>query len=589
MQTLNNVHEQFAEFFKGKHFRPFAHLLSKKLSEGHICLSLKEMISEEVEISSRYTTLTELEKQLADEHIVGMTSADNQPFVVHNSHLYIQRYYYYETLIFERIKDFVFQETEEMQHRIELINLHRDFIKGFSVDEELADTLSEEEKVDWQLVGAILGFLNNFTIITGGPGTGKTTTVSKILKLLKHIDPNLKIGIAAPTGKAAMRLAESLEGETPTTIHRMLKTIYGSHHFKHNRENPLDFDLIIVDEASMIDVALFAKLLDAIRPNTRLILLGDKDQLASVEAGSLFRDLCQIQENMNVISAEKAKLINSLRNSVSQGLPDKFVSDRPLHFLSDHIVELKRSRRFDSKKGIGKLSKAIILNRTESLDELFEPAPDNQVQLVSDFDLFSLRDFINGYECYIKEADTYKALEKFNELRILCAVRGGDHGLYQINKLVEDELKSRRLIDTDTEFYNNRPIIITKNYYDLELYNGDIGIIRPDANNKLMAWFADGEGGLRAVIPGLLAEAETVFAMTVHKSQGSEYNSVLIVIPDLEDSQLLTRELLYTAITRAKLKVTLMASKEAIVTMMNRTVKRVSGIKDRFNLEIERN
>jgi len=586
MQTLNNVHEQFADFFKGKHFKPFAYLLSKKLSEGHICLNLKDVISEDEEVSSRYPTLKELEKQLADERIVSMSSADNQPFVLHNSYLYIQRYYYYETLIFERIKGFILKEQEEVGRRIELINKNQEFIRNFAATEELTDEFSEEEKIDWQLVGAVLGFLNNFTIITGGPGTGKTRTVSKILELLKYIDPNLKIALAAPTGKAAMRLAESLKGEKPTTIHRLLKTIYGSHRFKYDRDNPLDFDLIIVDEASMIDVALFAKLLDAIGPNTRLILLGDKDQLASVEAGSLFRDLCQTQEQMNIISADKASLINSLMTSGSGVLSEKFISEQPLHFLSDHIVELKRSRRFDSKKGIGRLSKAIILNQTDDLADLFKPAADSQVSLVSDFNIDDIRDFINGYERYIQEEDIYKALQKFNELRILCAVRGGDLGVHQINNLIENELKARRLIDGQTEFYNNRPIMITRNYYDLELYNGDIGIIRPDANNKLMAWFIDGENELRAVMPGLIPEAETVFAMTIHKSQGSEYESVLVVIPDMEDSQLLTRELLYTAITRARSKVVLMASEEAILSMMSRTVTRVSGITDRFNLEV---
>src|SRR5690606_24349341 len=150
--------------------------------------------------------------------------------------------------------------------------------------------------------------------------------------------------LAAPTGKAAMRLAESLEGEQPTTIHRMLKTIYGSHQFKHNSDNPLKFDVVIVDEASMIDVALFAKLMLAIGPQTRLILLGDKDQLASVEAGSLFRDLCLTQEITNIISSEKASLINALIDDEASKLHPDFIADKAHHLLSDHIIELKRSR-----------------------------------------------------------------------------------------------------------------------------------------------------------------------------------------------------------------------------------------------------
>src|SRR5690606_2726226 len=290
MQTLNTVHDQFADFFAGQKLRPFAYLLSKKLSEGHICLDLREVIAEKDDLFLPYESVKAIESDLAREPLVSTSLANKQPFVLYNSNLYIQRYFAYETLVLERIKNLIESEDLEVDHRIKLINQHREFIDQLFSFKESNSDLPEEEKIDWQLIAAVLGFLNNFTIITGGPGTGKTTTVSKVLELLKHLNPDIRVGLAAPTGKAAMRLAESLKGEQPTTIHRMLKSIHGTPHFKHNRNNPLNFDLVIIDEASMIDVALFAKLLDAIGTGTRLILLGDKDQLASVEAGSLFRD-----------------------------------------------------------------------------------------------------------------------------------------------------------------------------------------------------------------------------------------------------------------------------------------------------------
>jgi len=584
MQTLNNVHEQFADFFKGEKLRPFVRLLSQKLSEGHICLDLKEVISENDEFPDTYTNVEEIERDLLKEALVSTSFENRQPFVLYNSQLYLHRYFTYETIILERIIALIKGESQEINHRIALINQHREFIEQLFSSTDSVDALPVEEKIDWQLVAAILGVLNNFTIITGGPGTGKTTTVSKILKLLNHIYPDLKVGLAAPTGKAAMRLAESLKGDQPTTIHRMLKTVYGSNNFKHNRDNPLNFDIIIVDEASMIDVALFAKLLDAISSDTRLILLGDKDQLASVEAGSLFRDLCLTQEKMNLISSAKANLINSFIADNDKNIKEDFISEEPFHFLSDHIIELKRSRRFDSNKGIGKLSKAIIYNRAEKLEELFKPDIDSQIQFVFDYNPEIFNQFIKGYENYIREENIHKALQKLNELKVLCAIREGEHGLYKLNKLIEIELSNSRLIDLRTEFYNNRPIIITKNYYDLGLFNGDIGIIRPDENNKLMAWFEDSEKNLRPILPGLIIESETVYAMTIHKSQGSEYDRVLIVLPELENSQLLTRELLYTAVTRAKSNVTIMATEKTLLTTTDRSVKRASGIKERFNI-----
>lgn len=589
MQTLNNVHDQFAEFFKRDRLKPFVSLLSRKLSEGHICLDLKEILYEGEDFPIPYHSLAEIEEDLSKEPLVARSLEEKQPFILHNSQLYLQRYFLYETIILNRIRSFIENEVAEYSDRVDLLNQHREFIQKLFPTDKNTNHLPAEEKVNWQYVAAILGILNNFTIITGGPGTGKTTTVSKILELLYRIYPDLKVGLAAPTGKAAMRLAESLKGEEPTTIHRMLKTVYGSHHFKHNQNNPLNFDIIIIDEASMIDVALFAKLMLAIGPRTRLILLGDKDQLASVEAGSLFRDLCLTQEKMNVISSDKASLINSFTDDEGNHLPKSFIADQASHALSNHIIELKRSRRFDSNKGIGKLSKAIIHNQINDLKELSSPGADSEilVDMVYTPDVF--QEFVLGYRSYINEADIQKALHKFNDLRVLCAVREGTYGLNRINTAIEIILNEQNLIDSKSEFYLNRPIIITKNHYDLGLYNGDIGIIRPDDNNTLMAWFEDSNKKLYSILPSMLSDSETVYAMTIHKSQGSEYERVLICLPDHENSELLTRELLYTAVTRAKKHVTIFANESTLLSTITKSVARASGIRERFNLDYKTN
>src|SRR5690606_13505226 len=231
MQTLNNVHEQFAEFFKAETLKPFASLVLKKLSEGHICLDLNEVLDDNIEFPLLYHSLSDIEDDLKKEHLVSTSFDEKQPFVLYKSKLYLQRYFVYETIILKRIQALIKSESEDLANRIDLINKHRELISNLFPNGTSLEGLSPDEAVDWQLVATIFGLLNNFTIVTGGPGTGKTTTVSKILELLKTINPDIRIGLAAPTGKAAMRLSESLQGAQPTTIHRMLKTVYGSIHF----------------------------------------------------------------------------------------------------------------------------------------------------------------------------------------------------------------------------------------------------------------------------------------------------------------------------------------------------------------------
>ena len=597
MQTINDVHQQFAVFFKSDALKPFAYLVSKRLAEGNICVHLDELnlSPDELIYLEKYRLIT-AKNQLLTEPLVTTAAGEKQPFVLHNNRLYLQRYFSYESSILASIQSCIASEKKLQQQRLQQLITHKDFIRSLSSpDSDIR--LTEEEKIDWQQTAAIVGVLNNFTIITGGPGTGKTTTVAKMLAILFTIDPAFKVALAAPTGKAAVRMAESLKGSkidvdiaikekfktlVPTTIHRLLKYVPDSPYFKHDQTNPLVYDLVIVDEASMIDVALFSKLLAAIGPATRIILLGDKDQLASVEAGSLLGDLCQTQRRMNLMSAENVELINSFIPVMEQQITIGYIEAAD-NVLSEHIIELKRSRRFTGDGGIGTFSKAVIHGRMDEIEAFVDEKRDKAVTIDTRYadDLFN--DFIAGYEEYIGEKDISKALEKLNQLRVLCAIREGPQGLKAMNKKIESMLIKKGLVDNKIEFYNNRPIIVTRNYPELKLFNGDVGIIRPDSNGSLKAWFEDSDKNLRAVLPGYITSAETVFAMTIHKSQGSEYDKVLVMLPSSAGQPLLTRELLYTAITRAKKIVLLQASKETIMYTANKSVQRVSGIMERFS------
>ena len=550
MQVINDVHQQFADYFPSPALRPYLYLLSKKLSEGHICIDINKINQNELTAAS-YQDVMPIEKIQGD----NLVSDGNiiTPFVLLNDQLYLHRYFNYETIILNRIAAFIEKEKEQRAEKLSILKVHLPFIK------ELFKEKNEAYKnvTNWQMAAVITALLNNFTIITGGPGTGKTTTVAKILSILYSINPLLKVALTAPTGKAAARMKESLENAdavsedikdkfkslVPATIHRLLGYVKNSPNFKSNEGNPLHYDVVIADESSMIDVALFAKLLSAIGQDTKLILLGDKDQLASVEAGSLFGDLCLAQAKLNLMSAERLTLINSFTDEIGQKIGDENINNNAFHPLFEHIIELQFSRRFKNDEGIGKFSKAIINNKEAAIKDFFTNS-DTQVFIDVAYSEEIFKEFVLGYKAFTIEKDIKKALELINNLRVLCAVREGEQGLYAINKKIEKILEGEGVLEINSDFYLNRLIMVTSNNAELGLFNGDIGIIRKDENGVPRAWFQSGEGEIKSVLPGYISNAETVFAMTIHKSQGSEFNKVLVILPKGEDSKILTRELL---------------------------------------------
>ncbi|OEY72832.1 exodeoxyribonuclease V subunit alpha [Salegentibacter salarius] len=603
-------HQHFASFFRNeKDLQPYAYAVSKSLAEGSICIDVnadRKKIFED----HKEDRINLKSNRLVESPLVGNEKEIKKPFILHGDNFYITRYFNYETQIIDGIESLIKRGAENKVQRTSHLRNSILFTK-------LVAERDHNLEVDWQLVASAMAFINNFTIITGGPGTGKTTTVAKVLTLLYEENPKLVVKLAAPTGKAAMRMKESLanndmvpsefkndiSGLKPYTIHRLLEYKHQSPYFKRNSENPVEADVIIVDEASMIDVALFAKLIASVSPETRLILLGDQNQLASVEAGSLLGDLCNTVKNKNQFSAD---LIGELKVILPQlDLQTNAENDT---MLQDHLVELQHSYRFVKKPELGELSEAVISNDIPTIENFFEGNRDEKTIVVDQkYEENIFQKFIKGFEAYITEKDVARAIEKLNELRILAVIREGNQGVAGLNARVEKYLAKKGKINLSQVFYENRPVIVTRNHSDLNLFNGDVGIVRKDKDTgKMRIWFLDEEKQLdderkktetgtagveskeavekkvRSFSPGLLTDVETVFAMTVHKSQGSEFEKVLLVMPKSEELPLLTRELLYTGITRAKEELKIQGTQEVILKASEGRVMRASGITNRI-------
>ncbi len=587
MNSGLNVHGTFAQYFSKDTLNPWLYQLSKTMEAGNVCLDINQTFAEEENETKPDPASLAGHPLVGDEHM-------QKPFILHKEKLYLHRFFHYERKLVTQIKALI--TSENTVERLQQLSRHQALISKelFPVNEHLQTT-------DWQKVACINAFLNGFSIISGGPGTGKTTTVTKLLALLLANEPALHISICAPTGKAAARLEESISqakknfsgsgiapeivqkitGLNAQTIHSLLGYIPNSIHFRHNQANTLDTDILIVDECSMIDIALFYKLFQAIDTSrTKVILLGDKNQLASVDAGSVFRDLCSDTVALNTFSAERAAFINQFIAIEAQQVPDTAIEEPLAHPLFQHITELQTSYRFHDDAGIGKLSKAVLNNDTATISSFL----DNRDPIITILPPEALQENLkraasqlyvvnNGY---IGLGDPQAILSRINNSTVLCALREGKYGVHGINNFISQEL-----FKPSAAYYPYQLIMVTQNQAREGVYNGDMGIVLAE-QEELKVYFSKAGNDYISLNPAQILATETAFAMTIHKSQGSEFNEVLIVLPDNKNNQLLSRELLYTAITRAKKKVTIIGTAEVIFEIAAKSVKRVSGIAHHF-------
>jgi exodeoxyribonuclease V alpha subunit len=559
-----------------------AALASRATADGHVCIALDELAGRPV-FDDPALTAPDLGPWCALLHGSGAVggSDDAMPLVLDDNHrLYLGRYWYFEQIL-----------VRELQRRAVPVA-----IDTACAREGLARLFPRpNDGDDPQRRAAALALLRQLAVISGGPGTGKTTTVTRLLALLiEQSWPKVpRIALAAPTGKAAARLTESIKQakrrlacedgvrdaivEEAGTLHRLLRVIPGQSGFRHHAGNPLHLDVLVVDEASMVDVSLMARLLDALPGHARLILLGDRDQLSSVEAGSVLGDVCNRGVGTPYSSALGAQLA-----ALDVAIPA--VSDGPLPAMADSLAVLTRSYRFGSDSGIGQLARAVNGGDAQTaLQVCADEHPDTQWRDVTAADVLETvgAAAVAGFRDYLAAGDPAAALERFGKFRFLCALREGPFGVSQVNAAAEAALRKAGLLPAHTRHYPGRPVMVMQNDYALGLFNGDIGIVLPDpeAGGRLRAFFATPDGTLRRVLLHRLPAHETVFAMTVHKSQGSEFDHCVLLLPD-QDAPVLSRELVYTGITRARRTVELWGARNLFSRAVQRRIERSSGLRD---------
>lgn len=600
-------HTIFANYFGDDDLKPFLYALSARMADGHVCVPTQELPDDD-EFWSDFPGGKPESPHFPDHSLwVGQSIEDvnKKPLVQHGNLLYLSRYFDYESTIIGKISQLAQTGRTKRGERMECLLRNKELVGTLRSIASTTYAPEDAGRPDWKLAAAIMAWLNNFTIITGGPGTGKTTTVTTIIKLFKELDPDLSLAFAAPTGKAAVRMEESLGSNAgpnkPVTIHSLLgSTGPDTHFFKRNGSNPLPYDVIVIDESSMIGAPLFAKLLEAVSENTRIILLGDSDQLASVDTGSLFGDLCYALGNQeNRFSSDEMTFVNQFL-SPERTIPDTQILPQEEHEFSGHLLRLLENFRFRADSRVGRFTRELRDANTDQISDLLK-ANDDELQIDESYSTTVLEDFARHFLDYILEPDIPKALEKLNRVRILCAVRRSEQGVERVNQRVESILKKllrqhRIKLDSDQDFYEHQPVMVTRNMRELGLSNGDVGIVRQvngmpkvcfpcKSETEYGAERQDGRFlGFKAISPGLLSDRETVFAMTIHKSQGSEFDQILVILPAGTENKLLTRELLYTALTRVKDKgsIIIQGTSDTIMGAAARHIKRLSGVVPRL-------
>lgn len=605
-----------------------AALASHQVGRGHACLDLQASLDDAgaaLALPPDHAPLAASGDALAPAALLGAVDlarwqaalrhpqlvddgAGAAPLVLAGHRLYLRRYWQYEQsvrrAIDARLAAPVIGAVDEAPLREAL--------------DVLFPRVPGEAGTDWQRVACALAARHGFGIVTGGPGTGKTTTVVKLLAVLQHLTltsggRRLRIRLAAPTGKAAARLGESIAGAVArlplehlpggealraaiprevTTVHRLLGARPDTRRLRHDAHDPLPLDVLVIDEASMVDLEMMAAVFAALPPTARLVLLGDKDQLASVEAGAVLGDLCRRADAGHYTIATR----DWLQSATGETLDAALVDEAGLP-LDQAVVKLRRSHRFSAGSGIGRLAEAVNVGDVAAVRGLQAEAPPDLAWLRLGSQEASLKRLVLdgarsdfpaggdgavpppvGYRHYLgvlreSQPDAGAARHDFDEwaravlaaharFQLLCPLRRGPHGVEALNQRIAAMLFAEGLTPAAHGWYLGRPVMVTRNDAGLGLMNGDVGITltlpHRDEGEAAARWIprvafaaGDGSAGIRWVLPSRLQAVETVFAMTVHKSQGSEFAHAALVLPD-RPSPVLTRELIYTGITRAR-------------------------------------
>lgn len=584
--------------------------LSAHIRLGHTCLPLSILSSNQL-FQNYYPELNnEIIKKTGKlsiddwQDILSSTSAVGDgskisPLVLENKCLYLYRTWQDECTV-AQFFNYSYNKKNFFQEKKMITVLNQLFSKTYHAT-----------TINWQKIATALSLIHPRVIISGGPGTGKTSVIHKIITALLLMDNNLKIKMATPTGKASTVLTNSchtilydlhqlnhtqkyIKIPKATTLHSLLRfQLYKTNNtYNCLNLNILDIDYLIIDEASMIGLSVLSKLISVLPQKIKTIFLGDHNQLYSVEPGSVFQDICKFA-NMYYSPDQRKKLID-LTDCILP-ISNNFKTQYNYNQITDGTCILKKNYRFNKNSGIGQLASSIKLgdhNRSLSLlkskiyADLHYTNIENQKHYIT-----MMMDCAIKYSKYLKMLQQHKTLiikilKTFHHYRILCALRNGPFGVIKLNHYIEQILNYIGLITLNNSGnYIGKPIMILRNDPELDLFNGDIGILLPNNQNYLVAYFLLPQDKIKTVHIHQLPEYETCFVMTIHKAQGSEFQCISIILPD-KHLPILTKELLYTSITRAHDQLFLYSKDEVLIRSINFNTKRYSGLYDKIRKSI---